>query len=84
MAKSYSYEVEHHDNGEVWWGLLEHRPGDDTCLEAHGFSHAKWVGGGEFGYGFRVGAVTQAHCEAFDAAIARCQWPDFPNAPRAA
>jgi hypothetical protein len=75
MATStYSYRVEHFDNGEVFWSVSERCVrGEDVMeyLSAYGFSHAKWVGGSEYADGIRVGKITQAHCEAFDAIMRR-------------
>lgn len=85
MAKSYSYEVRHYSNGEVSWTVF-YREGADTFIPggAMGFGHV-WAAPSYYMSRPRgLAASIDAECQAFDAVMARCQWPEFPNAPRAA
>lgn len=85
MAIHYTYEVRNYGNGEVSWALIKRC--DDTgsfSIPALGFidhaynMHHLLLPSDRENCTQR--RVLSAHCDAFDAAMARCQNPNFPNA----
>lgn len=84
MANHYSYEVRTYSNGEVAWCVFLHE-GADRFIPggAMGFGHA-WAAPSYYMSRPRgLAASIDAECQAFDAVMARCQNPAFPNAQEA-